>query len=77
MSTANITITKNRARYNSLRIISNITTVTLHNIRLEEWVAIGIDHFTSNCITEKMIKAEHGLPKRVSHRGIIDEYKKT
>jgi len=41
------------------------------NIQLEEWATIGIGHFTDICITENMIRREHGLPERVSHAGRV------
>jgi len=67
--TANITITRYRATLSPLRPFSNYTTVTHRNVPLEEWATIGLGHYTANCITENMLRREHGLPRRVSHRG--------
>ena len=40
------------------------------NTPLEEWATIGLGHQTANCITENMIRQEHGLQRRVAWRGI-------
>jgi len=43
--------------------------LALKNTELEEWATTGWGYFTTDCITENMIRQEHGLGRRVSHRG--------
>jgi len=66
---ADITIERYRARFSPLQLYSQTRTATHRNVRLEEWATIGLDHFTPYCITENMIRLEHGLRARTSHRG--------
>ena len=49
------------------RAIFGTRTIT-HTFQLEEMATIGIgNHHTANCITENMIRSEHGLAPRASH----------
>ena len=43
------------------------TEIIRHIIDREEAATIGISHYTADCITENMIRREHGLPERASH----------
>ena len=56
-----------RAALSPARIFGNTTRTVTHTFQLEEMAAIGISHYTSRCITENMIRSEHGLGRRVSH----------
>ena len=67
--TADITIQMERARFSPLRMHSPTRSIIHHNILLEEWATIGLGHFTDICITENMIRREHGLNERSSQRG--------
>ena len=39
------------------------------NVRLEEWATIGLGHYTAQCITENMIRIEHGYDIRIGYVG--------
>jgi len=67
--TANISITRARSTLSPLRLHSQTKTTTHRNAQLEEWATIGLGHYTANCITENMLRREHGLMPRSSHRG--------
>jgi len=55
--------------FNSGGWFSETRTVT-HRAPLEELASIGLEeHHTSICITENMIRLEHRLNLRTSHRG--------
>jgi len=57
-----------RAGFSPFRLIAGSTKTMTHTFPLNEMPTIGISHFTSNCITENMIRREHGLDMRTSHR---------
>jgi len=64
----NTSIPVPRTRFSPMRIFgSSIGSIT-HRFALEEKATIGIRLYTSSCITENMIRMEHGLPMRLSHR---------
>jgi len=63
----NTSIPVPRARYSPARLFGSSIRNTTHNFRLEEKATIGIRLYTSSCITENMIRMEHGLPMRLSH----------
>ena len=56
-----------RARYSPARLFGNDTRTVTHTFQLDEMATIGISNATDNCITENMIRYEHGLPMRLSH----------
>ena len=56
-----------RVALSPARIFGNTTRTVTHTFHLEEMATIGISHYTSRCITENMIRSEHGLGRRVSH----------
>ena len=51
-----------------LRIFGGPTRTVTHTFQLEEFATIGLRYFTTLCITENMIRQEHNLPLRASHR---------
>ena len=53
------------------RLAGNRTKTITHTFRLEEFATIGINHHTVNCITENMIRSEHGLATRISYAIIL------
>jgi len=55
-----------RVRFSPFRIHSTTRTIT-HEFQLDEMATIGIRRYTPNCITENMIRREHGLNLRASH----------
>ena len=65
-----------RALLNPRRIIGSnrgpTFTATHSNVRLEELATVGVGgHHTSTCITENMIRREHGLPMRTTFGYIV------
>jgi len=63
-------LTRDRRIINPARIVTRTVTVTVtHTFPIEEWATIGLGYFTEDCITENMLRLEHGLDRRVSWRG--------
>ena len=61
-----ITLETARAGFSPARMFGSSTRTITHTFQLEEMATIGINYFTANCITENMIRREHGLPIRAS-----------
>jgi len=68
--TANITLTVYRQALSPARLFGNATRSATHRgIMLDELATIGIRSHTDSCITENMIRKEHGLKQRASWMG--------
>jgi len=52
---------------NPANLWGNTSRTVTHTFQLEEKATIGVSHYTSNCITENMIRREHSLDRRISH----------
>ena len=66
--TGTISLQVERADISLMRIFGSTTrTINHRNIMNEEMATIGIRHYTTSCITENMIRREHGLPIRASY----------
>ena len=68
--TTEIQVPVYRAPLNPMRVISDVRYATHRRIPHEELATIGIgNRHRSECITENMLRAEHGLRPRASWRG--------
>ena len=66
-STALYSFEAARLRFSPARITGGSTRTVTHRIRVEELATIGLARYTSMCITENMIRQEHGIARRGSH----------
>jgi len=67
--TSEIQVPVYRAQFNPMRLVSDVRYAT-HTVPREELAAIGIGHsHRIECITENMLRTEHGLRPRASWGG--------